>query len=293
MKSLWEFRVGQYRPFYDAILWYLRNCPGNLLKTYLRLGVVGHSPRYVTFRNSDGLIFDLDLSDFIQQAIYSYQYYEIEDVKALRKMVPFGGVFFDIGANVGQYSLLAANLVGPAGRVYSFEPGEIIFKRLKRNVDLNKFENISLINKAVGNLSGETEFYAAKGRNSGEGSLLRLSSGRGEIREQTSCRVGIVRLDDFCEKENIKRVNVLKIDAEGYENEIIKGAGNILNLNQDLLVMMEISRVCLKEAGLTPHELISNMEGFRFRGFKANMNGRLVPLSHHERIELCNVFFIR
>lgn len=80
--------------------------------------------------------------------------YENEKVKIFKKFVKKGRVVFDIGANVGYYSLLAANLVGPSGKVFAFEPLRSNFEHLKKNADINFYRNIFPFEVAVSDKSG-------------------------------------------------------------------------------------------------------------------------------------------
>ena len=110
--------------------------------------------------------------------------YEYRMQNALAKLVKPGQVFYDIGANVGFYSLLAAKLVGNRGLVYSFEPLPRNIEFLDRHIKINGFTNISIINKAVAGYSGDGYFSANE-------------SSMGHIANNGSIRIDVITLDDF------------------------------------------------------------------------------------------------
>jgi FkbM family methyltransferase len=290
--NLWEWKIGKSRPIYELILWYLRQWPGMYLKEYLRQGIVGHTDRFVLYTNDDGITFDLDLEDYLQKMIFCYQYYEQEYVEICKRFLPVGGVVLDVGANIGQYSLIASKRVGPTGHVYAFEPGESILSRLRRNIELNPSNNIEILPVAVGNDHGFYSYYpAAKLGNQGVGSLI--PDDKGDIRTLEPVQVKMVRLNDFCEERGIKKVDFIKIDVEGFEFEVLKGSGNILSNNPNVLLMVELANENLKAMGTETNDIKQFMLDMKFRMYTATGRGRLRQVSMNEDHKSYNVFFIR
>ena len=138
---------------------------------------------------------------------------EIE-LNELRKAVRSKGVFIDIGANVGYYSLLAAKF--GAKEIISFEPNPVLCERFKKNIELNKFEErINLYKCALGDKRGNKRLYLNKS-DIGSSSLLKNNLSTNFI------SVKVFSLMEILETKNIKKIDALKIDVEGFEDKIMK-----------------------------------------------------------------------
>jgi len=142
--------------------------------------------------------------------------YENDQVNVFEKNIKNRDIFFDIGANVGFYSLLAAEIVGPLGKVFSFEPFPENFKYLKKHIEINKYKNIFPYQIAVSDKNGIAFF----------GGVINRSQGR--LVESGELKVETIKLDDWIDNEKLPIPNVLKIDVEGAEFLVLKGLENIL-----------------------------------------------------------------
>ena len=127
------------------------------------------------------------------------------------------GVFLDVGANIGRYSV---SLAGRLDKVYAFEPSSRTFLALVRNVDVNGLVNVHALKIALWNGDGTESFYV-KGR-SGLGSLVRRDN---SIREE---RITTRALDHLIDDLEIKRIDLVKIDVEGAEKEVLEGMRDTL-----------------------------------------------------------------
>lgn len=142
--------------------------------------------------------------------------YELEKQKLFEEMVKKGDTIFDIGAQAGFYSLLAAELTGEKGKVFAFEPAPVNAAYLKRHIDLNKYKNIFVYEAAVSDRSGFISFELGENRFTG-----RISASGG-------LKVPCVSLDDLVEKGDLPAPDVLKIDVEGAELAVLKGASALI-----------------------------------------------------------------
>jgi FkbM family methyltransferase len=137
-----------------------------------------------------------------------------------------GMVFYDLGANVGFYSLLAARILGASGRVFSFEPDTKVFERLQRNIARNGFQNVTVVETGVWSESGEMNFVAADPSSPDHGT--------GKISAQKDANSGqiarCVSLDDFT--QTAPSPDAIKCDVEGAEVEVIRGAENLLKTHR-------------------------------------------------------------
>lgn len=92
-----------------------------------------------------GFRLQLDTRDMLDYFIYYWRCYEPNETWAIRKILRPGDIFIDIGANIGYFSVLAARLVGPTGRVFAFEPVPPTVERLRHNIKINGVNNITIV----------------------------------------------------------------------------------------------------------------------------------------------------
>jgi len=142
--------------------------------------------------------------------------YEIDKQNYFRHCVKPGMICYDIGANAGFYTLLLSKLVGPAGHVFAFEPVPENCLALKRHLALNEIRNVTLIECAVGDSDGTAGFELGA-----LNSLGRLNSGGG-------LEVQIRTLDSLISMRRIVPPDVMKIDVEGAEAQVLRGARRLL-----------------------------------------------------------------
>jgi FkbM family methyltransferase len=142
--------------------------------------------------------------------------YEYTKQKALQREMKTGHVVYDIGANVGFYSLLASTIVGETGHVYSFEPFPENLRELRKHLEMNRTRNCTVIDAAVSSADGEGIFDLADDRC------------MGHLAAVGSLRVRTVTLDGMVLKRLIRPPNLMKIDIEGAEFGCLQGASNII-----------------------------------------------------------------
>lgn len=174
------------------------------------------------------------------RAIWQSGYYESNSVHLIEKLLSPGMVFLDLGANIGQYSLVASRGVGPNGQVHSFEPDPETFQWLARNVRLNHLQNVYLNQVALFDESGKKDLYLATPQDTGSNSFAMPWTFSGE-----TCEVACTTLDEYLKERRIDRVDVVKIDVEGSELPALTGGADILfksKNNPILLVEFEEKR---------------------------------------------------
>jgi FkbM family methyltransferase len=142
--------------------------------------------------------------------------YEINKRMAFEREIPAGAVVYDIGANVGYFSLLAAVLVGSEGQVYAFEPLPRNIEFLKKHITLNGLGNAEVVEAAVSDRSGEASFD------------LGASSAMGHLADSGQITVRMVSLDDLLQAGEIEPPDYMKVDVEGAEYDVLRGARSLL-----------------------------------------------------------------
>lgn len=141
--------------------------------------------------------------------------WEPESQLLFRQLIKPGFVIYDLGANNGIHSLLYSRLTGPSGKVFSFEPLPANVEEIQQNARLNAFDNITVVQAAVSNQSGETVFHL--GLHNKQGSLVGIGRESG-----TDITVRLLSLDDFILSGH-PVPDFLKIDIEGAESMALEG----------------------------------------------------------------------
>jgi FkbM family methyltransferase len=152
---------------------------------------------------------------------------------ALRALLKEGMSFYDVGANVGFFTVIAARLLGRKARIVCFEPLPENCRQIRHNAALNRFENISIKTIALGKFDGEAAFWTSAeptwGKLAGTGTLPAKMNG--EI------KVPVRRLDSIVAEDNLPPPDVIKIDVEGAEVDVVLGATGILERNRPALLI--------------------------------------------------------
>ncbi|MEJ7797007.1 MAG: FkbM family methyltransferase [Solirubrobacteraceae bacterium] len=151
--------------------------------------------------------------------------------EALRRLLSPGDVFYDIGANVGFFTLLGARLVGPSGRVVAFEPLPWCARAVARNIQLNGFEHAQIRAEAVADADGSARLLVV-----GEASWSHLESTGRHADVRAEIDVAVVALDTLVAAGAIPPPDVLKIDVEGAELQAIEGARETIARHRPAIV---------------------------------------------------------
>jgi FkbM family methyltransferase len=197
------------------------------------------------YRVIGGALMDLDTSDFLERSLY-YRTFEFLITRTFRRYIKPGFNVADIGANVGFYSLLMSRLVGDRGKVRAFEPNPRVYQRLLRNLSLNNAKNVTPHQLALSESEGEISLHLPPLDTHGLASLRNQGWKGGE-----TVQVATRRLDDFLSGE---RVDVIKVDVEGAELLVLKGAEKTITEQRPCL-LLEFNPRVTQSFGYSPVEI--------------------------------------
>jgi FkbM family methyltransferase len=189
--------------------------------------------KYFVFSIPGGKIY-LNVKESSMMLERSLGLYEQAKVTAVRAFLKPGGTFIDVGANKGDFALLAAKIVGESGKVICVEPDLTNSTWIRRSIDLNGYKNITLCDLALSDRDGEATLYL--GAKSGFHTLLRGAPERDLGSRQVRTR----RVDSLLEELGMQSVDVMKIDVEGAELQVLKGAVRTLRTNPDVVLLIDI-----------------------------------------------------
>jgi FkbM family methyltransferase len=193
----------------------------------------------------------LDLDEWIQQHIYFLGYFDPFGILYLKKNLKEGDVFIDAGANVGSYTLIAAKQVGNTGHVFAFEPAGEIYNRLYENITLNEYQNVKAEKKALLDKNITIDLFLAKKINLGMSSIYHHDTENGRVET-----VEAVKLDDYVDNQNIKRIDLIKIDVEGSEMHALKGMQKTLEKHKPK-ILIELKEETHLQSDHSINEIIS------------------------------------
>jgi FkbM family methyltransferase len=196
-----------------------------------------------------GYEMSLDLSDVIQRDIYAGMYEPFE-TRWLKSAIGPGMTVVDVGANAGYYTWLAAHLVGSTRRVVAFEPGPYAFECLQRVIQENGVRNVICNQIALSESPGTRTLYIPR---PSEGNYNPSLSPY--LPDMSAIEIVADRLDDVLDRLQIGRVDLMKVDVEGHELEVFRGAARSIRQNRIASVLCEFNEGYQEEAGSSCTEL--------------------------------------
>jgi FkbM family methyltransferase len=204
-----------------------------------------------------GYSVELDVADHIQRNVYLGTY-ERHESALVRKYLRPGMTFVDIGANIGYYSLMAAAVAGPLGRVIAFEPNPVLNTQLKRTVDHNGIRNITVEQLALAEKPGSGLLFVPKESGNNTATMIANDGGR-------PIAVSVLTLDEYLEHHQIGHVNFMKMDVEGFEPKIIQGALLSIRAKKIDAILCEFCGEWLRRNGTTPIDFYKFMRSLGLR----------------------------
>lgn len=183
-------------------------------------------------RTSEDLYMYLDPQEWIQITMLSGRPYEPETSRLIRRLLGPGDTFVDVGAHVGWFALIAARCVGKSGRVVAVDPQPYNCERLMNNAMANGFENIVVVPVAASDIDNFAIVRQQGARDKARFSL----DGRGVNDTIVRFYCPTIRLDTLLRQLEIDEANIVKIDVEGLEASVLRGAESILRRVRNIVL---------------------------------------------------------
>ncbi|WP_304518167.1 FkbM family methyltransferase, partial [Cecembia rubra] len=195
-----------------------------------------------------------------------------------------GNTFIDIGANQGEYALWAARKTTASGKVLAFEPMDEIFSQLKVNISLNpSYKNtIEAIQLGLSDNPGEINLYGKEGSNEGVNTIFPSPEHTFLIQ-----KIELDTLDNQLEKLQPSWVDLIKIDVEGAELQVLKGATKSISKFKPSLII-EINKEACQSAGYEADEILEFLKGYGYAFKQIGLRGKLKSIELI-RNNFCNV----
>ena len=177
-------------------------------------------------------------------------YVDRAERRLLRKVLFQGAVVVDVGANIGIYSEFLSRYVGPTGVVHSFEPSPDNFNRL--SAATRNLSNVRLTQAVVGERSGECKLYVSDKLN-----VDHRAYKTDDLRRVVP--IEMIALDDYFKAG--QRVDLVKMDIQGYELHALRGAQRVVQENSDINLLLEFWPAGLEQAGVSWERLVEMLQG--------------------------------
>lgn len=206
----------------------------------------------------------------ISQELQTFKTHEPLSTKIISQLLRKGMICLDIGANIGYYVLLESKIVGDTGRVIAIEPSPQNYSCIQKNLQLQKSQNVNAFNFAAGDTDGSIRFFVNERSN---GCKVLLEGEKLPNRPGTVIEVPIKRMDNFLNEKEIKKIDFVRMDVEGYEWNIFQGMINTIQKSKPI-VQLEVHK------GRMGNKITNNF----FEFFKTN--GYEVSSYHNRDLDL-------
>jgi FkbM family methyltransferase len=218
----------------------------------------------------------------VGRLIYYFGNYESDDIEYLMRVLRPDDICFDVGANLGYYTVLMAKAV-PQGRVYAFEPDPFSHALLQLNVRINRLENVVINCLALGERPGTSSFFRCTDS--------AFNSLKDTARQAVSSviEVHVTTLDEFVVANNVSRVDFVKVDVEGAEGLVLAGAKRLLqdSARRPRMLLLELFDGNHEAFGDSEAEIVESLRRSHYEPFVLSEQK---PIAYTPG-EFVNVFF--
>jgi FkbM family methyltransferase len=211
----------------------------------------------------------------------STQYVNRDDFLVFREFLKDGSVYFDVGANVGITTVLAS-LAAKRVRIVAFEPTAECAEVWRKNIKTNGIENATLFECALGETSGSMDFITEKSASVANRLNLGSTLERYAIKDYDPAsvtQIPVTTIDEVCARLGIQQVSLLKIDVEGAEPAVLRGAGKMLQNRAIQAVFLEFVPEYMRDMGEDIGAFVESIYSYGYVGFEIGAGRELRPLS--------------
>jgi FkbM family methyltransferase len=210
------------------------------------------------------------------RGFFDYWGEDVGDLRFLWKVLDPGMVFMDLGAYQGIYSVVAGKKLQGTRNIFAFEPSPREFRRLRLHLRWNRLSTTRAEMLALGAGKSKTTFFQVKSGDTTRNGLRAPDSSD----TVTEIPVTIISLDEYVREQNIQRVDVIKLDVEGGEIDVLRGAAKVFGEMRPLLIC-EVLDATTHAWGYDASEIIRAVRNYDYDWFDFNSDGSLEP--HAER----------
>lgn len=224
------------------------------------------------FSTSDGVRLVSMPANFSTMAMYLQSDRDPEIQSLIRRVVPSGGVFVDVGANIGTYTVRASQVVGRQGRVIAIEAHPFTFGFLQRTITMNGLTNITALNIAAGDARRTVRMKYAP-----------LNPGETQVSTDGNVEIKMCPLDECMAELGVTAIDYLKIDVEGYELFVLRGAPRIIEASRTIVVQTEQIESSARHYGHSIRNVVELLSAYGLRPHRVDKKGTIHAVPESEQ----------
>ncbi len=213
------------------------------------------------------------------RGLFEYWEDDIEELRFLLRNLKPGSVFLDIGAHHGVYSVVAARHTRNRAHIVAFEPSPRDRRRLKLHLRLNGASSVRVEAYAVASANGTARLFLGRPTMS---SLRYLPSAK----PAKTVTVETITLDEYVKRSGLDRIDLMKVDTEGGELEVFRGAGRVLESFRPVIIC-EILDELTAPWGYPAREIVARLHGYDYDWYDFCCDGRLLPHTPRQEYPMC------
>ena len=246
---------------------------------YIRRFFAKFVSRYKSnFVEIEGRKMFLDEHDSLKLSLYPYT---VEQTDFFKKNIKEGDIVLDLGAHIGYFTCLFAQLVGKSGKVFSFEPEPNNFKLLKKNVEVNGYKHVTVEQKAVSDVKGIIKMYISNSPK--DHRIYDRHDGKESIQIES------VRLDEYF-KDFSGKINAVKSNIQGADFAAFQGMKSIIEKSKsNIILALEYNPAMIKEFGNgDSEEFLDQLLDNNFKLHDLRWQEKIIPISKEKMMKLYN-----
>ena len=213
----------------------------------------------------------------VSGALY-FNVYEKSESKFIESICFEGMYALDIGANIGYYTTLISQFAGEKGLILALEPDPQSYHYLSKTIEKENLKNVIPFRLAASNIKQKLPLFVSE-ENRGDNRLYKSNQPREAI------EVDCLTVDELVYEKNIKNLDFVKIDVQGYEPKVFKGMRGIIKSSNKLILLTEFWPKGICEAGENPKDFLNSLRSMDFQIFNLKQNGCLIPLKANKDME--------
>ena len=236
-------------------------------------------PLPVVLADARGVWFELERVDEVEAFRRHLGHFERQELAFVSRALAADATAIDVGANIGAFTAVLSRAVGENGRVHAFEPLAAARRRLLRTIDLNGLTNVVVDERAIADKVGRAPL-ADYGPGFESWSTLvprEIHLDSGVLTASGTSEVATTTLDAYCEAAGIEHVALLKVDVEGVEMRVLRGAARLVEQRAIDIIMIEVADTTLGSDGVSAVDVTDLLESHDLRPHVLDASGRLAP----------------
>lgn len=271
--------IFRLQPFENLLVFLIGKFPNRFFRGLASQNYV-YPPDSIRRCKRHGINYTLDINDYQNWLIYFYS--DADSSFGLLEYIKKDSVIFDVGGNIGQTAMMMAQKTGSCGKVFSFEPYPETYQKFQVNLQSNPSLTgiVHIAHIALGAAPAELKMYQDCDTNSGANRMVPQGNAI-----TATITVPVTTMDLFVAEKKLKP-DFIKIDVEGFEMEVLKGAGKTLSDHKPSL-FIELDDKNLKKQGSSAFELCDYLAGF---GYKLFEEGSETPFDLSRTTKMVNIY---